>query len=134
MTVNALRQAQQVRAASYGPQIISPAQVAPTVSGNLWTVAGGSISITSLIVVVTTVFTATATTLNVGTAGGATTLLNAGVLTSLGVGAVVVGIPILGTPVVAAAGFITWIASAGNTGQVQVYLSYLPLDTGASVG
>lgn len=141
MTVSPAKQAQQVRAAQWGPEIISDPQSAPTSSTPLWVVSGGSILITSLSVVVTTAMSATATTLNIGTAGGATTLLSAGTLTSLTVGSVVAGIPVLtaGFPaftgaVTAAPGNITWIATAANTGQCQVYLSYIPLTPAASVG
>jgi hypothetical protein len=124
--MSALVQSQQLREALYGTTLISPAQVAPTVSANLWNVSGGPIRITGAIAVVTTAFTGTATTLNMGTAAGATTLFNAAVLTSLAVGAVLVGIPTPSVPVVAAPGGISWIASAGNTGQLQIYLSYIP--------
>jgi hypothetical protein len=134
MTISPLKQAQQIRAASYGPQLISSALTPPTSTGTLWTVANGSISITSLTVVVTTAMSATATTLNIGTAAGATTLLSAGTLTSLVVGAIVSGIPVLGTPVTANVGTINWIASAGQTGACQVYISYTLIDAGATVG
>jgi hypothetical protein len=117
----------QVRQATYGSQIISPAQVVPTGSTTLWTIAGGPIRITGVYAVVTTVFTATVTTLNIGAAGSATNLFNAAALTSLTVGSVLVGAPTPAVPVVVANGTVTWIASAGNTGQLQIYFNYIPL-------
>lgn len=130
--MSVLVQPQQVREATYGVQLISPAQVAPTVSANLWNVSGGPVRITSVVAVVTTVFTSTVTTLNVGTAAGATTLFNAVALTSLAVGTVLVGTPTTASPVIAANGGISWIASAANTGQLQIYFSYIPV-TSASI-
>jgi hypothetical protein len=104
------------------------------------------VAITSVRLVVTTVFTGTSTTLNMGCnvtgSANATALFSAATLTSLTVGTVVTatlaaitaGPPALTGAVIATVGNITWIASAGNTGQVQVYLSYIPLDAAASVG
>ena len=142
MTVSPAKQAQQIRAASFGPQLVSPSQIPPTGSTTLWTVAGGSISITSVQVVVTATMSATATTLNIGCnitgSPSATALLSAGTLTSLAAGASVSGIPVLTSgglgSVIATAGAITWIASATQTGTCQVYLSFIPLDVGATVG
>lgn len=126
--MSALVKAEQLREALYGTTLVSPASVVPNVApGNLWAVSGGPVRITSVVAVVTTVFTGTATTLNVGTAAGATALFNAAVLTSLTVGSVLVGIPTTQTPVIAANGNITWQASAANTGQLQVYFSYIPI-------
>lgn len=141
MSVAAARQSQQVRAALWGPELTSLAQIPPTGTTTLWTVSGGSIAITAVSVVVVTAMSATATTLNIGTAGGATTLLSAGVLTSLGVGARVAGVPVLTAvapvltgAVTATAGAITWVASASQTGTCIVTLSYIPLNAGATVG
>lgn len=142
MTVSPVKQALQLRAATYGPQLISPTQVAPASSTTLWTVSGGSISITSVQVVVATAMSVTSTTLNIGcmVAGSATAaaLLSAGTLTSLAAGQEVLGIPVLSSPglgsVVATAGPITWVASASNTGTCFVCLSYIPLTPGAVVG
>ena len=141
MTVSARVQAQQVRTALWGPELVGPTQIPPTGSTTLWTVTGGSIAITALSVVVATSMSGTATTLNIGTAGGATTLLSAGVLTSLTAGARVAGIPVITTNppaiaghVVAAAGAITWIASATQTGTCFVTMNYIPLNAGATVG
>jgi hypothetical protein len=142
MTLAPARQAQQLRAAVFGPQLASPSQSAPIGSTTLWTVSGGAVSITSVQVVVTTAMSGTATTLNIGCsvagAANATALLNAGVLTSLTAGAEVSGIPVLTSPglgsVIATVGPVTWIASAANTGLCQVFLNYIPLTLGATVG
>src|SRR6266567_1490617 len=120
MTIAPARQAQQVRAHYWGPELVSLAQIPPTGSTTLWTVSGGSVAITAVSVVVVTAMSGTATTLNIGcnVAGSASAaaLLSAGVLTSLAAGARVAGIPVLtaGPPalaghVVATAGPITWI-------------------------
>jgi hypothetical protein len=128
-----LQNSLQLEQSIYGTTLVSPASVVPTVSGPLRTIAGGPIRITSIVAIVTTVFTSTVTTLNVGTAAGATTLFNAVALTSLTVGASLIGIPTPAAPVVAAVGTIPWIASAGNTGQLQIYISYIPVIAGVTV-
>lgn len=128
-----LVQPDQVRQATYGLQIVSPAAVVPTGSTTLWTIAGGPVRITGVYAVVTTVFTGTVTTLNVGAVGNATALFNAAVLTSLTVGTVLVGVPTPAAPVIVANGTVTWIASAGNTGQLQIYFNYIPLIPGVTV-
>jgi hypothetical protein len=129
----------------YGMLTTKGPSVAPTSSGNLAVVSGPCL-ITSLWLIVTTVFTGTATTLNIGTAAGTTTLANAATLTSLAVGSVVTGTPVPNAtsvwngsavitvgPVVAATGFLTWIASASNTGQLQAFIGWVPLAIGAQV-
>jgi hypothetical protein len=141
MSLAPAKQSQQLRAATYGPQLFTAAQSAPTGSTTLWNVSGGVVGITSVQVVVTTAMSGTATTLNIGCmvagSASATALLNAGVLTSLGVGAELLGIPVLSSPglgsVLATVGPVTWIATAANTGACQVYLSYIPLTPGATV-
>jgi len=145
MTVAPAKQAQQTRVFYWGPELIGPTQIPPIGSTTLWTVSGGSIAITSVSVVVATVMSGTATTLNIGCnvagSANAVALLNAGALTSLAVGARVAGIPVLTAvlpvltgDVVATAGAITWIASATQTGTCYVTLSYVPLNAGATVG
>jgi hypothetical protein len=146
MTVNVAKQAQQLRFMTYGPQLVGPNIIPPTVSTTLWTVSGGNVAITSLSIICTVAMSATATTLNIGCfvagSSSATNLLNAGTLTSIGVGASVAtplvaltaGMPALTGAVIATAGAINWIASATQTGQCQVYLSYIPIDAGAAVG
>jgi hypothetical protein len=88
---------------------------------------------------VTTVYTSSVTTLNIGSAAGATTLLNAGVLTSLPVGGVLASLATPNAysstsgPILVAPGFITWQASAANTGQIQVFIGWVPLAAGAQI-
>lgn len=145
MSVSPAKQAQQIRVHYWGGELVSPPQIPPTGSTTLWTVSGGSVAITAVSVVVVTAMSATATTLNIGcNIAGVTQaqgLVAAGALTSLAAGARVAGIPVLtsaapmlGGDVVATAGPITWIASAGQTGTCLVTLNYLPLDAGATVG
>lgn len=138
MSVAPAKQGLQIRIASVGPQLLSGPSVIPTVSGTLWTVANGAISITGVFALVTTAFTATVTTMSAGAtlSGGAsaTALFNATAVTSAGVGTWLTGAPTPSSPVVAVPGNITWIASAGNTGQVKLYLNYIPLSFDATVG
>jgi hypothetical protein len=133
-----------------------PAVVPNAAPGNLFTVSGGAVLITSLIGKVTTVFTASATTLNMGAApttgtANASAIHAITVLTSAAVGAWVT--PVLASGIatvgivanaiswtendggqfVVDAGSITYQASAANTGQIKWFLTYLPLDDGASV-
>lgn len=125
----------------YGMLVTKGPQVVPTVSGNLYVVTG-SVLITSFFALVTTVFTATVTTLSIGTAAGATTLINAAALTSATVGTWF-NSPVGPTafyngtnvtqPLPAGPGGITWIASATNTGQLKTYICYVPLEAGASI-
>jgi hypothetical protein len=145
MTVAPNKQAQQVRQAIWGAELVSLAQIPPTGSTTLWTVSGGSIAITAVSVVIVTAMSATATTLNIGCnvagSASATALMNAGTLTSLTAGARVAGVPaltavvpVLTGDVVATAGPVTWIASAGQTGTCLVTLNYIPLNAGATIG
>lgn len=142
MTISPAKQAQQLRAATFGPQIVSAAVVIPTGSTTLWNVQNGPVSITNVELIVVTAMSATVTTVNIGCfvagSANATALLNAGAVTSLTAGAAVAGIPVLSSPglgsVIATIGAVTWIASAGNTGTAQVALSYIPLVPGAFIG
>jgi hypothetical protein len=106
--------------------------VVPTVSGPLATVTG-NVLITGIWCVVTTVFTATVTSLNIGTIAGSSSLLSAAALASASVGTWFNGIPTSAAPVPAASGTIPWIAGATNTGQLKVYISYVPLDAGSGI-
>lgn len=150
-------QGYQLRTLLMGDQVIKGPAVVPTSSETtLYTVSGGRIYVTSLVGIVTTVFTSTATTLTMGpkpTTGTANAdgIHDATILTSAALGAWI--IPAL-TSGVAGAGLVVdglaWInegnsgfmmdqgtieyeASAANTGQIEWYLSYVPLDTGAYV-
>jgi hypothetical protein len=147
----------QLLAIAYGNLVTKAAQNLPqTATANLFTVAGGNVLVTGLIGEVTTVIGATATSLSLGvtpTTGTAnsTGLATAtaitskeagtfvGLLNSSGVGGgLVVGanagqglfVPL---PIIVAPGTITWTTSASTTGQMKWYLTYIPLDSGASV-
>lgn len=131
-----------------------------TATGNIFTIAGGLVLVTSLIGKVTTVMGATATTVTmqyVPTAGtaGTTVLGTATAVTSAEVGsliypnvggAVVVknaGAPYPVGPGISATtgstnfllnpGAINLTTSATDTGSVAWYLTYVPYDDGASV-
>lgn len=149
-------QGKSLRTLQLGTQVVKSAAVVPNAAAaNLFTVTGGAVLVTSLVGKVTTVFTSTATTLSMGpkpTTGSAnaTGIHSATVLTSAALGSwiapalssgvattgiVAAGIawPQNGSAFVCDAGFITYQASAANTGQIQWYLSYIPLDDGAAV-
>lgn len=154
--MSAIIQGYQLRTLNLGSQVIKAAAVVPNAAAaNLFTVSGGAVLVTSLFGKVTTVFTSTATTLNMGpkpTTGTANAVgvHDATILTSAALGAWVT--PLLasgiatagivadgigwmadGTGFVCDAGTITYQASAANTGQIEWYLTYIPLDSGASV-
>lgn len=150
-------QGYQLRTLQLGNQVTKgPAVVPNAAPGNLFVVTGGAVLITGLVGKVTTVFTGTATTLNMGVApttgtANASAIHAITVLTSAalgawvtpaltsgvgGVGVVANGISWVqndGGDFIVDSGNITYQASAANTGQIQWYLTYVPLDTGASV-
>lgn len=154
--MSVLIQGYQLREIAFGSQVIKSAAVVPNGSETtLFTVTGGAVLVTSLIGKVTTGFTSTATTLTMGpkpTTGtaNASGIHDETVLTSAALGSWVVpaladgiatagivadGIAWLqnGSGFVCDAGTIEYEASAANTGQIEWYLTYVPLDTGASV-
>ena len=153
-------QGPQLRAIALGTLVTKAAQALPqTATATLYTVSGGSVLVTSLLGQVQAVATgATVTTLAVGLAPTTGTAATAGVATATAItsreigtwvgvqssaglaGALVVGANagaalFLHTPAgfVVPAGTITWTTSASDTGQMAWYLTYVPLDTGASV-
>lgn len=127
-----------------------------TATANLFTVSG-TVLVTGLLGVVTTACGATVTTLALGTApGGATaSIATATAITSKTVGTVLAPVGasgVAGALLVAGAAFvqspptalspfvigagitnITWTTSANDTGQVQWYLWYTPIDSDGSV-
>jgi hypothetical protein len=146
---------------SYGPvqqQVIKAAQNLPaTATATLFTVTG-TVLIQFFIGLVTTAIQNQACNLSLGntpTSGTAanTSLALATAITNKPVGTHVVptfASGVGGTPVIASlaqvtvpaasgnafvvpAGTITWTTSATNTGQMQWYLAYLPIDSGATV-
>lgn len=135
------------------------ANLPQTTTGTLFTVSGGAVLVTSLIGVVTTVIAASDPVLTLGTAPTVGTAQTAGiatstVLTSAEAGTLVTvgssaGLPtglvvmataakagatvFPGTEFVVSAGTITWTTGASKTGAMKWYLTYVPLDDGASV-
>ena len=159
--MSVIEQGYQLRSLIFGTQVLKGPSVLPaTATSTLYTVSGGAVLVTSFFGVCTTVCTATATTLAVGTAPTAGTLSHTGLavataITSSEVGtwvglgatagaALIVGgangagasggfAQMVSLPVAVSAGTITLTTSATNTGAFKWYLTYVPLDTGASV-
>jgi hypothetical protein len=150
-----------VMPSSYGPvqqQVVKAAQSLPaSTTATLFTISG-TVLIQFFVGLVTTAIQNQACNLSLGntpTGGTAanTSLATATAITNKPVGTHVVptfSSGIGGTPVVASlaqvtvpaasgnafvvpAGTITWTTSATNTGQMQFYLAYLPVDSGATV-
>jgi hypothetical protein len=148
---------QALRELLLGLQVIKSAQALPqTATSTLYTVSGGSVLVTSLLGLVSTVIGSTATTLALGTVPTTGTAESAGIATATAItsseagtwmgplassakgGALAVGSDggkaiFLQTPFVVPAGTVTWTTSASTTGNITWYLTYVPLDTGASV-
>ena len=151
----------QQRQLLYGNQVTKAAQNLPqTATSTLYTVAGGAVLVTSLIGIVTTAIAASDPVLTLGTAPTTGTAEAAGIasstiLTSAEVGTLVTvtssgGLPtglvvmataakagnsvfLAGDAFVVSAGTITWTTGASKTGAFKWYLTYVPLDNGASV-
>ena len=148
----------QLRELLFGVQVTKAAQALPqSATSTLYTVSGGSVLVTSLFGVVSgTAIGATVTTLALGTVPTTGTASSTGIATATAItskeigtwvapqaasgvaGALVVGgnsgaAPYPPTAFVVPAGTITWTTSASDTGKMAWYLTYVPLDTGASV-
>src|SRR5258707_627317 len=149
----------QIRDASTGFNAIHLAQQVPTVAlspQTIFTVSGGMILVVSLVGHVTTVMSATATTLTVGltpTEGAGSSapaaLASAGTITSLEVGtnvtlgatagaALAVGtnastVIIKPAPIIVNTGAITLTGSATQTGFLRWVLTWVPLDDASTV-
>jgi hypothetical protein len=145
----------------YGNQVVKTAVAFPaTATATLFTVAGGAVLVTSLVGRVTTVVQSSDPVLSIGTVPTSGTAETSGiatttVLTSAEVGTLITvgssaGLPtalvVMATaaksgnavfpgvnPFVVNAGTITLTTGATKTGAVDWYLTYVPLDTGASV-
>jgi hypothetical protein len=150
-------QGYQLRTSLYGVQVIKgPSALPQNTTSTLATVSGGAVMISSMIGLVTTSCSATATNLSLGTVPTTGTSASAGIasasaitsqeagtwvipLVSAGIGgALVVGahagnVIFLPTPFVVAAGTITWTTSANNSGYMKWYFMYTALDNGASL-
>lgn len=135
------------------------ANLPQSATATLFTVAGGAVLVTGLVGIVTTVVASSDPVLSLGTAPTTGTAVTNGiatttVLTSAEVGTILTvqassGLPgalvvqasaakagtavYLANPFVVSAGTITWTTGASKTGALKWYLTYIPLDDGASV-
>lgn len=152
-------QGYQLREIALGVQVIKGPSTPPNSgsSATIATVAGGAVLITSMLGLVTTVLSGSTGQISLGTAPTTGTAETAGIasLTTVGgaeagtwlapqasseaAGALVNGghagnVLYLAAAFVVSAGTITWtVGTATMTGQVKWYLTYVPLDTGATV-
>jgi hypothetical protein len=154
-------QGTQLRTLNQGSIVTKAAANLPqSATATLYTVAGGAVLVTGLVGIVTTAIASSDPVLSLGTAPTVGTAQTSGiatttVLTSAEAGTLVsvvgatTGLPtalavmataakagstvFLGTPFVVSAGTITWTTGASKTGALKWYLTYIPLDDGASV-
>lgn len=154
-------QGAQLRTIAFGQQVLK-GPVTPPNSGSsatLYTVAGGAVLVTALIGRVTTVMSGTTGAIALGTKPTAGTEETSGIATAGVIGGAEVGtilavgqsssglaaalvvsgklagnVPFLATPFAVNTGLIEVTTSVATmTGAIQWYLTYVPLDTGASV-
>jgi hypothetical protein len=150
-------QGYQLRTLAFGQQVIKgPSNTPQTTTATLATVAGGSVLVTSMLGLVTTVIASGANTLALGVTPTTGTQENAGIAAAVSIASLEVGTwltPLvsagaagtlvsgghagnavfLPTPFVVPAGSITWTTTGSTTGQIKWYFTYVPLDTGASL-
>lgn len=153
-------QGSQLRTMNEGVLVAKAAQALPqSATATLFTVAGGAVMVTGLIGIVTTAIASSDPVLSLGTAPTVGTAQTSGiatttVLTSAEAGTLITvaasaGLPsglvvmataakagstvFLANRFVVSAGTITWTTGASKTGAMKWYLTYIPLDTGASV-
>jgi hypothetical protein len=153
-------QGTQLRTLNQGVIVTKAAANLPqSATATLYTVAGGAVLVTGLIGIVTTAVASSDPVLSLGTAPTTGTAETSGiasttVLTSAEIGTIVTvqpssGLPgalvvmasaakagntvFLANPFVVSAGTITWTTGASKTGAMKWYLTYVPLDDGASV-
>ena len=159
--MSTLIQPNQVFTVQYGLLVTKAAATIPqTATVTLYTVAGGAVLVTAMHGTVTTVIGATATTLALGTAPTAGTAKTSGIASATAITSSEVGVWVApgitsgaalqvagaggaganagfvnntGPAFVVMTGTITWTTSASTTGAMKWYLSYIPLDVGASV-
>lgn len=146
-----------LRETQFGFLVTKSALALPqTATSTLYTVAGGNVLVTGLLGVVSTATGSTVTTLSLGTVPVTGTAEAAGIATAVAItsleagtwvgvlassakaGALAVGSDagkaiFLQTPFAVPPGTITWTTSASDTGAMSWYLTYVPLDTGATV-
>jgi hypothetical protein len=127
-----------LRKLNYGTLVTTAAAAFPqTATATLFTVTGGNIIVTCLLGEVTTVIVDGIATTTALTSAEVGTLVTVQPSSGLG-GALVVGslagsAVFPGDPFVVSAGTITWTTGASHTGAMKWYLTYIPLDDGASV-
>lgn len=153
-------QGYQLRTLLFGHQVVNAAQTPPNsgASATLFTVAGGAVLVTSLIGRVSTVLSGTTGAIALGTKPTGGTEETAGIATAGVVGGAEVGTlltplassglagalvvsgkvagnaPFLPEPFAVNTGTIEVTTSVATmTGKIDWYLTYVPLDTGASV-
>jgi len=152
-------QLKQIRNAALGFLTFHAGQQVPTVAlspQTIYTVSGGPILIVSLVGKVSTVMSATATTLTVGltptegagssapaalAAAGTITSLEVGTMVSLGAtagaalatGANASTVLLKGGPYICSPGAITLTGSATQTGALKWYLNWIALDDASNV-
>lgn len=151
--MSVLNDAEAFRKAVLGVRVQRATAVLPaTTQAAIFTIAGGQVLVTSLIGTFTVAGSATATTLKITgnpTAGTDVDLATATAVTSKEVGSIItLPAALAGAVTVANAGGTTMpigsglilnpgtldiVTSATNTGSVKWDLTYIPLDTGASV-
>lgn len=159
----AFTQGAQQRQLLYGNQVIKTAQAFPQGApgtATLFTITGGLVMVTSFIGIVTTVVAGVDPQLSLGMAPTAGTAQTSGIattkaLTSAEVGTLITVAASTGLPgalvvmttaakagstvfpdsgkFVANTGTITQTAQTAQTGAISWYLTYVPIDTGASV-
>jgi hypothetical protein len=152
-------QGYQLRVSQFGMQTIKGPSTPPA-SGSTATIAtvtNGSVMITSMVGLVTTVMGGTTGTISLGTTPTLGTAQNAGIAAAAVIGGKEVGtwlVPVvaagvagtlavsgfggnavfLPTPFLVAAGTISWTTGVATmTGAVKWYFTWVPLDTGASL-
>lgn len=154
-------QGSQLRTIAFGQQVTKAAANLPqSATATLFTVSGGAVLVTSLIGLVSgTAIQSSDPVLSIGTAPTTGTAETSGiatttVLTSAEIGTWLTVAPSSGlpgalvvmataakagntvylpAPFVVSAGTITWTTGASKSGKIAWYLSYVPLDNGASV-
>ncbi len=158
--MSAIIQGPQLRTLLFGDQVLKAAQTPPNSgsSATLFTVAGGAVLVTSLIGRVSTALSGTTGAIALGTKPTGGTEETAGIATASVVGGSEIGtlftplassglagalvvsgkvagnVPFLAPPFVVNIGTIEVTTSVATmTGAIDWYLSYVPLDTGASV-
>jgi hypothetical protein len=157
--VSIIIQGYQLRSLLFGTQVIKKAQTPPN-SGStatLFTVSGGVVLVTTLLGRVSTALSGSTGAIALGTTATGSTLDVDGIATASVVGGaeigslftplsasgvggalagpLIAGSPVfLSTPIVVNTGTITVTTSVATmTGAIDWYVSYVPLDTGASV-